>query len=428
MSTLRKTKLDFKPVGAMDQPAMDIKDYEARIIKKALEDDIKARMPDQDQNPSGIDNTTTGNKIMQTIKDLAKDPRTYSTLANIGSIYAATQDDPTTASALSEVASRIDTGIQEKQAAEAAVEAERIKAEADAEKAEKDRAALIEAAEKRGLKAQELGQSIFKPAPGFIKANPQMDFLDDAQAQKEGLTQTDIDTGVQYVNVNKVPKYLEDKELEKINLESSIADTKRRNIQINEIITDPGLQELIGKESIFGIDIGKKFLKSITGTPEELESLLESINTLDSDKVLETLKKLKSQSKTGSTGFGALNTEELKIIKNALASLNTSQDLKTFVKNVKLIDKTFSDATERAQKNYLEKYKGKGIELYQNPYSPQTIQKRRQEKLADQARTRALTKSISDPQSLITNDSEQKSMLFTGQPQSSKSGISWSFE
>jgi hypothetical protein len=146
MSTLRKTKLDFKPVGAMDQPAMDIKDYEARIIKKALEDDIKARMPDKDQNPSGIDNTTTGNKIMQTIKDLAKDPRTYSTLANIGSIYAATQDDPTTASALSEVASRIDTGIQEKQAAEATVEAERIKAEADADQAAKDRAAEIETA------------------------------------------------------------------------------------------------------------------------------------------------------------------------------------------------------------------------------------------------------------------------------------------
>jgi len=133
MSTPRKTTLNFEPKGAMNQPARDIKDYEARIINKALEDDIKARMPDLDQNRSGISDTTTGNTIMQTIKDLAKDPRTYSTLANIGSIYAATQDDPTTASALSNVASRIDTGIQQKQAAEATVEAETIKAEADAE-------------------------------------------------------------------------------------------------------------------------------------------------------------------------------------------------------------------------------------------------------------------------------------------------------
>lgn len=133
MNTPRRTVLEFEPKGAMNQPARDIKDYQARIINKALKDDIKARTPDLNQNRSGMNNTTTGNTIMQTIKDLAKDPRTYSTLANIGSIYAATQDDPTTASALSEVASRIDTGIQKKQAAEATVEAQRIKAEADAE-------------------------------------------------------------------------------------------------------------------------------------------------------------------------------------------------------------------------------------------------------------------------------------------------------
>ena len=138
MNRTRTTKLNFEPKGAMNQPARDIKDYEARIINKALEDDIKARTPGLNQNQPGMNDTTTGNKIMQTIKDLAKDPRTYSTLANIGSIYAATQDDPTTASALSEVASRIDTGIQQKQAAEATVEAERIKAEQDRIKAEEE--------------------------------------------------------------------------------------------------------------------------------------------------------------------------------------------------------------------------------------------------------------------------------------------------
>lgn len=125
MNRTRTTTVNFKPTDENDKQLSEI-DYQARVIGKS-------RKPDLNQNRSGITDTTTGNKIMQTIKDLAKDPRTYSTLANIGSIYAATQDDPTTASALSNVASRIDTGIQQKQAAEAAVEAERIKAEADAE-------------------------------------------------------------------------------------------------------------------------------------------------------------------------------------------------------------------------------------------------------------------------------------------------------
>lgn len=114
-------------------------DDQLKFVARVLNQDNNMQdMPGLNQNQPGMNDTTTGNTIMQTIKNLAKDPRTYSTLANIGSIYAATQDDPTTASALSEVASRIDTGVQQKQAAEATVEAEILKLQKDQQKADED--------------------------------------------------------------------------------------------------------------------------------------------------------------------------------------------------------------------------------------------------------------------------------------------------
>jgi hypothetical protein len=360
---------------------------------KVNREDMAAKLINQMQADSVPQNQITGkqfndnrqdNPILSKLTELAKDPSTYSALASIGSVVAAAEGEDTMASALSNISSRIDQNVRSRETAKATVEAQKIKSEADAIQAEKDREAQIEAAKKRGEAAAIVERDSFKIPPGFLLSNPSQTFLEDPYAQKLGMFTEDPNTKQIYVNTKDIPKYLEDKQLAKSKLQANIADTKIRNEQINKVITDPNLQKIIGTVDIGPISVRKEFIASLGGTPEEVQTLLSIINTQDANKVLETLKKLKSQSRTGSTGFGALNEKELVLIKDAFINLNKAQDFETFVTNLKKIDETFSNATEREQKKYLENYKGEDIELYQNPYKQVATQTKTQDKSVSQ--------------------------------------------
>ena len=359
---------------------------------KVNREDMAAKLINRMQADSASQNQLTGkpfnsnrqdNPILSKLTELAKDPSTYSALASIGSVVAAAEGEDTMASALSNISSRIDENVRSKETAKATVEAQKIKSQADAEQAALDREAQIKAAELQGKAAAQIKDK-FKPEPGFIKVNPQMDFLNDPYAQKLGMFTEDPETKQIYVNTKDIPKYLEDKQLAKSKLQANIEDTKIRNEQINKVITDPNLQKIIGTVDIGPISVRKEFIASLGGTPEEVQTLLSIINTQDSNKVLETLKKLKSQSRTGATGFGALNEKELELIKDAFLNLNRAQDFETFVTNLKKIDETFSNATEREQKKYLKNYKGEDIELYQNPYKQVATQTKTQDESLSQ--------------------------------------------
>ena len=339
---------------------------------------MAAKLINQMQADSASQNQLTGkpfnsnrqdNPILSKLTELAKDPSTYSALASIGSVIAAAEGEDTMASALSNISSRIDENVRSRETAKATVEAQRIKSKADAEEAAKDRLAKIEAARLHGQAAKKLEQSKYKPPTDFLPANEsQTVFFDDPRAQRIGLFTVDEETGNKYVNTRIVEDYLDKKALAKSKLQANIEDTKIRNEQINKVITDPNLQKIIGTVDIGPLSVRREFIASLGGTPEEVQTLLSIINTTESNKVLETLKKLKSQSRTGATGFGALNEKELELISNALINLNKAQDFETFVTNLKKIDETFSNATQREQDKYLEDYKGEDIELYQNPY------------------------------------------------------------
>jgi len=208
---------------------------------KVNREDMAAKLINRMQADSASQNQLTGkpfnsnrqdNPILSKLTELAKDPSTYSALASIGSVVAAAEGEDTMASALSNISSRIDENVRSKETAKATVEAQKIKSQADAEQAALDREAQIKAAELQGKAAAQIKDK-FKPEPGFIKVNPQMDFLNDPYAQKLGMFTEDPETKQIYVNTKDIPKYLEDKQLAKSKLQANIEDTKIRNEQIN---------------------------------------------------------------------------------------------------------------------------------------------------------------------------------------------------
>ena len=184
---------------------------------KVNREDMAAKLINQMQADSVSQNQITGkpfndnrqdNPLLSKLTELAKDPSTYSALASIGSVIAAAEGEDTMASALSNISSRIDENVRSRETAKATVEAQKIKSKADAEQAALDREAEIKAARLQG-EAAALAEQQFKPEPGFIKANLQMDYLDDPKAQKIGLFTVDEKTGNKYVDTKRAEDYLE---------------------------------------------------------------------------------------------------------------------------------------------------------------------------------------------------------------------------
>jgi hypothetical protein len=77
---------------------------------------------------------------------------------------------------------------------------------------------------------------------------------------------------------------------------------------------------------------------------------------LKSNVALNAMMELKANSPTGSTGFGALNTEELKVLTNQFATLDPFTDSKLVRQNLKQLNERFEGIIQNAYNTHAAKY------------------------------------------------------------------------
>ena len=99
-------------------------------------------------------------------------------------------------------------------------------------------------------------------------------------------------------------------------------------------------------------------LKNIPWTDQK--ALNNLVSTLNSDKALGTLNELKNQSRTGATGFGALNTRELQLILDKTRSLDPTD--KMFKENLTYVMNGWNKIRQQSQESRLD-LQGKGEQL-----------------------------------------------------------------
>lgn len=81
-------------------------------------------------------------------------------------------------------------------------------------------------------------------------------------------------------------------------------------------------------------------------------ALSDYIKNIKSNATLDTIKDMKEQSKTGATGFGALNLKELETIESAINVLNQTNDEKVVKQQLKLINDYFSKIEDKTNESY----------------------------------------------------------------------------
>jgi hypothetical protein len=92
------------------------------------------------------------------------------------------------------------------------------------------------------------------------------------------------------------------------------------------------------------------FGKYLPGSPAmALDTQLKNIK---SNASLETIKQLKQQSRTGATGFGALNLKELETIESSIAVINQANDEETIKKELTKIRDIFTQMQNRSKEIY----------------------------------------------------------------------------
>jgi hypothetical protein len=117
-------------------------------------------------------------------------------------------------------------------------------------------------------------------------------------------------------------------------------------------------------------------------------SLENKNRRIQANAVFEELIKLKSESKTGATGFGALNLEELRTIQNKAGNLDPVSP--TYKKDLKDIDDYFATI-----QNTLEEKRGRAEEVLGKKPTPTPVSKDREARikaLVDRAMTDSRTK------------------------------------
>lgn len=94
------------------------------------------------------------------------------------------------------------------------------------------------------------------------------------------------------------------------------------------------------------------YLKGLPAGPAN--ALSKKLKTILSNLSVDQIAEMKSESRTGATGFGALNEKELEVIQNAVTNLEQNQDPEILKQNLKKLKTHYS--------NWLEMQKGN------NPY------------------------------------------------------------
>jgi len=83
-------------------------------------------------------------------------------------------------------------------------------------------------------------------------------------------------------------------------------------------------------------------------------------DSIVSQLTAKTIADMKSESKTGSTGFGSMNKEELKVVQTALANLDQGQTMEAALIQIKIITDIINKAQLRAIRERRENYSDYG--------------------------------------------------------------------
>ncbi len=129
-------------------------------------------------------------------------------------------------------------------------------------------------------------------------------------------------SGAEYERTGRVNPKDYKTELEIKKLEGELAQEDERVQQKKQSVID-GAQDTL--DTISEVKKGARHF-GVTGNVWSMpggsrRTWEANVNKLLASKVLETIKSMKNDSKTGATGFGALNLEELTILKNAATAL-----------------------------------------------------------------------------------------------------------
>ena len=115
--------------------------------------------------------------------------------------------------------------------------------------------------------------------------------------------------------------------------------------------------QLINKHPRMATGIGA-LASPLPNTPQH--QLLQFLTTIKSNVALDSLMELKASSPTGSSGFGAMNIEELKLLLTSMGSLEQTQDPVELVKVLKRVGEHTFNASTYARDDLKEIMKKKG--------------------------------------------------------------------
>jgi hypothetical protein len=335
-------------------------------------------MPESNVQPSLGSQVLTGLKgVASNIGKLAEKPETWRNLSNVLSVIAA-PGNPQLSNVLQNISQSINTNIENKKNREFQIVDARNKSKQKdiqtinyylqkgftipKENKDYDKDLMFNTELPSGQQItffnQELAENQKKPKPGYLQVNENVkekitEFENDPSFAISGSVDKSNDT----FNPKNFKEYIQKKEEATDNLLKKEKSINQQIDNINNILKNPKLDKIIGKKNFFGlVNISKEWLSTILGASEGVETILASLQSVDADKTLTKLNELK-ESGRGSTGFGALNMEELKVIRNALVSLNKAQSKEGFKKSLDIIKDTYRKSLKRETEKYEGKYK-----------------------------------------------------------------------
>jgi len=158
--------------------------------------------------------------------------------------------------------------------------------------------------------------------------------------------------------ITKDAKELYDKSLTEAK-EAKTAEAKAESVGRGLASSVADMRDVMGRASgrlnkFFSTDmVGKaaSFWKGSDADAQEADFAF-----LKSNVALNAMMELKANSPTGSTGFGALNTEELKVLTNQFATLDPFTDSKLVRQNLKQLNERFEGIIQNAYNTHAAEY------------------------------------------------------------------------
>jgi len=158
--------------------------------------------------------------------------------------------------------------------------------------------------------------------------------------------------------ITKDAKELYDKSLTEAK-EAQTAEAKAESVGKGLASSVADMRDVMGRASgrldgFFSTDmVGKaaSFWKGSDADAQEADFAF-----LKSNVALNAMMELKANSPTGSTGFGALNTEELKVLTNQFATLDPFTDSKLVRQNLKQLNERFEGIIQNAYNTHAAEY------------------------------------------------------------------------